>query len=166
MELSAKADWFEDPTNLRNVRKQLGLSQVGLAAIADGVTSAWIASAETGRIALVGPKAQALWDALGKTFHEQVADRRLSPMAAARIRAKANALLRGDVTVEHMGTMQRLINSQNELIDVYTVLVAKDARIDQLQRQVADLRSLYDAEQEAALAYDNARSLREKLEGV
>ncbi|MGH9514193.1 MAG: helix-turn-helix domain-containing protein [Terriglobales bacterium] len=158
-------DWFEDPANLRDVRKQLGIGQRELAGIS-GVTASWIAAVETGRIALVGPKAQQLWDSLERTFKARVAEHKLSPMAAARIRSRANQLLAMTDDQERLDTTERLIDAQTELIQLYsTVIEKKDEDIARLTQQVSDLRGLYDAETQAALAYDKARELRAKVTG-
>ncbi len=67
-------------------------------------------------------------------------------------------------------TTARLISTQRELITLLRqeldVSIAKDARIAELEQRVSDLRELYDAGTQAALAHAKFEELKEKVEAT
>ena len=163
-------NWHEDPEELKKVRKRLGVSQEKLGELS-GVKPSWIAAVETKRLPLIGPKAHALWRALGDIDFERRADldrRGLMPLSNLLGLEREPTRYGNPDELKRMETMERLIATQNSLIAVQNELLRtaneeKDARIAALEQKVSDLRNLYEVETEAALAHDRAEELREKI---
>jgi predicted transcriptional regulator len=193
-------DWYEDPAELAKWRREAGLSQSELArrsarsrsVVRDVEVGRIKLRGELARSLWIvitqehlkrAERSQMLERAaiLRKFLDGQLREQSEQTWADAfsRLNALGQAIgvpvppvqdHRSEETKARIETMERLIENQSKLIELYSSLTAeKDARILELEKQVADLRALYEAETEAALAYDKARELRakvtEKVEG-
>jgi transcriptional regulator with XRE-family HTH domain len=69
-----------------------------------------------------------------------------------------------NLQTQQLGALNDLVRLQDELIALYQERSGADeSRIAELDKQVRDLRNLYEVETEAALAHERARELRDQL---
>jgi len=173
--------WSNNPKELRKRRKEAGVTQEQLSEAA-GIKLSWLAAVETGRVPLAGPKGRAVWRALARIeerksrktllsslidergFAEYVSPRLLEPretpeqVEIRKLRAQLQRL------TQDFDLMKEIAEIQKEMLALHKSESGEQtARIQELEQQVTDLRNLYEAETEAALAHARAEELREKI---
>jgi transcriptional regulator with XRE-family HTH domain len=175
--------WSENPKELKKRRKENGLSQADLANLI-GVTRQVIADIESGRRKDWNDVRSQLWEAIAnRAYQLSQKPKQHFSLAALNDPDKRDELFRlhqaeqrnnaiPEAKVERLEALvrilQRLDQSNKELISIYQNEVVpelrkKDARITELQKQVSELRSLYELGTQAALANEKFEQLREKL---
>jgi transcriptional regulator with XRE-family HTH domain len=165
--------WQDDSAELKKRRQWLGISQRRLAQLA-GVKASWIAAVETGRVPMRGPKLLAMFKALAVVEQELKRENPgwiLQDGFSAHGPKEYKASKSSDPHAENLAILHRLIATQDRLIELQRQGISKlmqegghkDEKITRLEKQVADLRALYDAGTDAALANARFEELREKV---
>ena len=162
-------EWYQNPKELAKRRRAVGLSQAVLAK-RSGHSRSLVRDVELGRIKLRADLAESLWKVIAEERLAQETRRQEMPLywqAIKGITPAGSSSSPWDMkqTQERISTLAQLVRNQDELIKLYQQLCEeKSAEVTALEKQVADLRSLYEAETEAALAHARAAELREKVE--
>ena len=126
-----KPPWFEDPGELKRVRKKLGLSQSELAMRA-GVSREILANIETGRRSLSGDLRHALWAALAK--HE-MDFKNLVPMSTLLPSPKP---LRARQVTAHLSLAEEIAELRARNADLEARAITAEAQVSCLRDQLAE----------------------------
>lgn len=139
--------WYEDPAELKRVRKSLGLTQAQLAERA-GVKAWVIADVELGRRSFSEDVREPIWEALSERRREE----KKSTDALAKKSGMTLAALKniGPDTVSDSMTLLYRLRLQQEQIE------ALKMHIKAIEEQNQGLREWLEAEEKAALAHEKA----------